>query len=341
MHLKPSIGGLLLFSVIIFAGCEKKPEGPYPQRDISVYIFSSPGGGTDTWTRMLAEMMSKELGVGMVCSNLPGAKGGTGAMRVWNSKHYGYSLLGASETSVFFGINDVAPPVDQWRFFIAGGSPGAVAVHSDSPYTSIEMLAVAAKQRPGSVKVSNSGHGKLWHIKALFLEKALGATFKHVPYNGSGPALTALLSREVDMVSCSCSEMSEYVKAGLVRPLIVTDRTAMDFEGFGTVRSAVEVFPESEAQMATLSPWLGFMVPRDVDPERLEVLESAFLKVMASQPIEGFLKSEMARKIALCGEAADALVKEMQQVASWTAHDMGIARKSPEALGLQKPTDWK
>lgn len=330
---------IIAMVVITLSGGCKKEDGPYPQRDIFVYIFSSQGGGTDTWIRHLSALISRELKVNMVCTNLPGAMGGNGAMRVWNSPHDGYTILGASETSVFFGVNDVAPMVDKWKFFIAGGSQGIFAVRNDSPYTKIEELAEHIKEHRGEMKVSNSGKGKLWHIKAVQLERALGGSLKHIPYNGSGPAITALLSGEVDAVSCSCAEIGEYVKAGLVRPLLVTDVTPVTFDGFGPVRSAIEVYPDMEMGLKNLFQWLGFMFPHDVDQERLKTFEDAFKQAIESPQFAQFLQMQMARKIALCGDEASQLVDRMQTIASWTAKELGIARKDPEELGIPRYPD--
>lgn len=322
--------------IILSDGC-KKEDGAYPQRDIFVYIFSSQGGGTDTWIRQLSALMGRDFGVNMVCTNLPGAKGGTGAMKVWNSPHDGYTVLGASETAVFFGINDVAPMVDKWRFFIAGGSQGIFAVRTDSPHANIEALAQRTKEYPGKIKVGNSGQGKLWHIKAVQLERAMGGSLKHIPYNGSGPAITALLSGEVDAVSCSCAEISEYVRAGLVRPLVVTDIEPVTFEGVGLIRSAVEVYPDIENELTSLFQWLGFMLPHDVDQETLNTFEDGFLRAVESSQFTEFLKVQMARKIALCGDEANPLVDRMQRAASWTARDLGIVRRDPSELGIPRP----
>ncbi|MHC4682279.1 MAG: tripartite tricarboxylate transporter substrate-binding protein, partial [Planctomycetota bacterium] len=236
-------------------------------------------------------------------------------------------------------INDVAPMVDKWRFFIAGGSQGVFAVKADSPYASIEALAEQAQTNPGKIKVGNSGQGKLWHIKAVQLERAMGGSLKHIPYNGSGPAITALLSGEVDAVSCSCAEIGEYVKAGLARPLLVTDVTPVTFDGFGSVRSAIEVYPDMEMGLKNLFQWLGFMLPDDVDQERLRTFEGAFQRAIASPEFAQFLQMQMARKIALSGDEAGQLADRMQTIASWTAKELGIGRKDPEQLGIPRPRD--
>ncbi|MFQ3620083.1 MAG: hypothetical protein SNJ78_03955 [Spirochaetales bacterium] len=75
---------LLVLSIGLVVGGGKKEE-TYPSKPITVYIFSSQGGGTDVWVRHLAGLMEKDLGVSIVCHNLPGANGGTAGMKVWNS----------------------------------------------------------------------------------------------------------------------------------------------------------------------------------------------------------------------------------------------------------------
>jgi tripartite-type tricarboxylate transporter receptor subunit TctC len=200
-------------------------------------------------------------------------------------------------------------------------------------------LAEFAQENRGKIKVGNSGQGKLWHIKAVQLERAMGGELKHIPYNGSGPAITALLSGEVDAVSCSCAEIAEYVKGGLVHPLIVTDVESVNFDGFGSVPSAIEVYPNMKSELRSLFQWLGFMFPYDVDPEKLKVFENAFKRAVESPEFSKFMQMQMARKIALCGEEANQLVERMQRIASWTSMELGIARKDPEELGINKPPD--
>ncbi len=326
----------ILYMLSLAQGCGKPKSSTYPGKNIKVHIFSSQGGGADQWSRHLAVLMAKELGVNLVCVNLPGAKGGTGAMRVWNSPHDGYTVLGASETSLFFGVNDVAPTADNWEFFIAGGSPGVIAVHSDSPYQTIEALMEGAQENPGWVKISNSGQGKLWNIKAIQLEQAAGVKFQHVPYNGSGPAVTALLSKEVDAVSCSAGEAVELIRGGMIRPLIVTETYGVDFENFGFVRPATEIYPSIEYGL-NLFQWLGFLIPNDVSPEVLETFGRAFDKAISDPTTDEFVKAQKAKKIGLRGKGAKELALKMQSIASWQLKELGIAKKDPVDLGIAKP----
>jgi len=331
---------LLILGIIVSWGfAAGKAEAKYPSKPITVYIFSSQGGGTDVWVRHLAALMEKDLGVSILCHNLPGANGGTAGMKVWNSPHDGYTVLGASETALFFGVNDVSPTAKNWEFFIGGGSPGVIAVHKDSPYKTIQELVQAAKEKPNTIKISNSGRGKLWHIKAMQLEKGAEVQFQHVPYNGSAPAITALLSKEVDAVSCSAGEIAEYVRGGMARPLVMTETIEMFFEGAGQVPAGAALYPKAAFGFKNLFQWLGFMMPADTDKAVLERFGKAFVKAMDDPSTLPFIQQQKARKIALWGKEAKELALNMESIACWVSKDLGLAKKDPEALGIPKPKE--
>lgn len=329
----------VLACLLLMASCKQDRSQPkaYPHKNIFICVFSSQGGGTDRWARHMAALMEKDLGVNLVCNSLPGANGGTGAMKVWRAPHDGYTVLGASETSMFFGVNDVAPMADKWEFFIGGGSPGVLAVHSESPYETVQDLVKAAAAEPGKLKVGNSGRGKLWHIKAVQFEKGAGIRFQHVPYSGSGPAIVALLSKEVDIVSCSAGEIAEYVRGKKIRPLVMTETEGMDFEGSSHVPSATELYPKTAENYKDLFQWLGFMIPHDAPAEVLETFGLAFDKAMAHPKTDELAKLQKLRKIGLRGEEAKAMALRMQRIASWASEELGLARKNPAELGIPKP----
>jgi tripartite-type tricarboxylate transporter receptor subunit TctC len=326
------LAGTLLFA----AGAGEAKE--YPSKDINVYIFSSQGGGTDVWCRFLSTLMEEDLGVKIINTNMPGANGGTAAQKVWTSPHDGYTVLGASETSMFFGANDVAPTSKNWNFFMMASSGGIIAVPTASPIKNIDDLVNAAKKDPKNFTISNSGHGKLWHTKALTLEKAAGVQFKHVPYNGSGPAITAMLTGETMAVSCSTGEISEYIRAGIVRPIIITEAHGETLEGWdGEIPSAVKVFPNATFEFTNMFQWLGFMLPKDTPTEVVSRFEQAFKKAMANPKTAEFAKTQSARLLGLYGEDANNLAKNMEAVSWWMAEDLGIAKVSPQSAGIQRP----
>ena len=329
---------VLVVSGLLFAAGAEEQQEAYPSKDINVYIFSSQGGGTDAWCRFLSPLMAEELGVKIINTNLPGANGGTGAQKVWTSSHDGYTVLGASETSMFFGANGVAPTSKNWHFFIAAGSGGIIVVPADSPYKTIQEFVAAAKANPKAIKISNSGQGKGWHTKAVTLEQAAGVEFKHVPYNGSGPAITAMLSGETEAVSCSTGEVSEYIRAGLVRPLVITESKGETFEGWdGMVPAASGIYPKGEFAFSNMFQWLGFMLPIDTPDYAVKRFGEAFQKAMANPKTAEFAKVQSARLFGLSGAKAAELAKNMEAVSWWMSYDLGLAKTSPEKAGIPRP----
>ena len=309
----------------------------YPMRDITLVIGSSQGGGTDTWTRHLARLMEAELGVNIIASNLPGANGGNGATQVWNQPHDGYSVLGMSETTCFYGVNDVGPTAENWEFFIGGGSPGGIAVHGDSDYDDIQDLVAAANDSPNRVTISNSGNGKLWHIKAIQLEDAAGVEFQHVSYNGSGPARQALLTGEVDALSASLGEAIDLARGGQAKILVISEAEGMDVEGFGYIPSVPELYPGSEFGYQNLFQWLGFLMPADAPEEALRRFGEAFEAAINHPSTQELAESRISQVYGIWGQEAKELALNMEQVASWMSEDLGLAKVSPRELGIPRP----
>jgi len=322
---------------MLFAQAASEQTEAWPTRDISCYIHSNQGGGTDAWVRFLTPILEEELGVKITCTNLAGAKGGQAATKVYSAAHDGYSLLGTSETSMFYGSNDVGPTADKWNFYIAAGSAGIIVTTKDSKYKTIQELVEAAKANPDTVKIGNSGVGKGWHCKAILFEQGAGVKFKHVPYSGSGPALTALLSGEVDAVSCSTGEVAEYVRGGMVIPLVITENRSEKMEGYGEVPSAVALYPDTAFGLSNLFQFLGFALPDDTPQYILDKFGAAFDKAMKDPRTIKFAEDQIATIYDLKGEDAKKLTTNMQQVCWWLAQDLGLAVVSPEKAGIPRP----
>jgi tripartite-type tricarboxylate transporter receptor subunit TctC len=325
---------ILVFTlgVAFFAHAEK-----YPTKSVRVIIHSAAGGGSDTWARKVSALMEKDLGVKMVCTNKPGGKGGIAANFVWNSKHDGYTILGASETSMTYGVNGACEKTAKfWNFYISGGSPGVIAVLKDSPFETFEDLVKATRANPDTVKVSNAGIGKLWHLKSEMFKKYANIPIKHSPYNGSAPAIVALMSKEVDAVSCSAGEAGSYVESGKFRPLVMTEKDPFNFPGYGETPPITKFFPELNKYLP-MSQFLCLMVPKDTPKEILNRLGAAFEYAMQTPEMAEFMKKQNAVRYGLWGEPANKLAIDMEKKFSWYALELGITKVHPEKLGIEKP----
>lgn len=328
---------LLMLAGAVFAGGEKE-EGAYPERNINVIVHSSAGGGSDTWARKVSALMEDQLGVEFVVSNKPGGNGTIAANYVWNQPHDGYTLIGASESSMTYAVNG---GFDQgaraFHYFWSAGSPGVICVAGDSPFENFEDLVEAARAKPNSVSIAISGIGKLWHLKAEMVDKYGEVPLKDSPYKGSAPAITALLSGEVDALSCSTGEAASYIQSGDMRPLVITEDYSYDFDGYPeTVPAVTDFFPDMK-QYLPMSQGLCLLAPNDIPDEAFQALGKAFEKVMETEEMKDFIDKQEAVSIAMWGPEADKRAVEMEGRFSWFAEELGVAKVSPAELGIEKP----
>lgn len=311
----------------------------FPKKTITNVVFSSAGGGTDVMNRQLAAVMEKTMKQKMIVTNMPGGLGGTAAEHVWAQPHDGYTLLGVSETSSTFLVNNATKHgVKDWIFYIGAGSPGVIAVRADSPVRTFEDLIAAAKKAPRSVKVANSGKGKLWHIKAVIVEKNTGVKFLHLPYNGSNPAVIATLSGEADAISAALQEVSEHVRAGSLRLIVLTEEERLKMKGYESLPALAEFYPEVKRYFP-LQQWLGFAVPKDTPAPVTAALGEHFEKAMQNPELQKWLVDNQMESMALWGDKAGQFAERLEANLSWISYEMEIVKVNPSTLGIAKP-DW-
>jgi tripartite-type tricarboxylate transporter receptor subunit TctC len=195
----------------------------FPSRPIEIVVPVAPGGGTDIVARAFAEVARKYLPQPVVVLNRPGASGAIGMQEVLNARPDGYKVgLVYSDLAILPGLKRVRFSSDDFHMIaLLNADPGSVVVPVDSPWRSIEDMVAEAKRRPGTVKLSNSGPGSIWHMAAAAMEDKVGAQFLHVPFTGSAPGLAALMGNHVDAVTTSPGEAAAYVQGGKMRILAV------------------------------------------------------------------------------------------------------------------------
>ena len=326
---------VLLVSTVAF-GAER-----YPVRSLNNIVFSSAGGGTDVMNRYLASKLEQKFKQRMIVSNMPGGLGGTAVEYVWVQKHDGYTVLGCSESITTFLVNNATKHgVSDWHFFIAAGSPGVIAVDARSPYNTIEDFIKAAAKNPGKIKIANSGKGKLWNIKAAILERNAGVKFMHVPYNGSNSAIISVLSGETNAVSAALGEVSEHVRAGKLKVLLITEDSPVKDRTYANIPLITELYPES-AKYFPSRQWLGFAVPKDTPQAVITVLEDAFQQVMNDPETDKFMDQQYMEKLALSGQEANEFALGMEANLSWISQLLGFSKIDPAKLNIPKPAWMK
>jgi len=265
----------LLVSIAFCASASAAFAQDYPTHPVTMVVAFPPGGVAELTGRPTAIAMEKVLKQRVIIENKPGAAGATGNAYVANSKPDGYTVLMAlSSISVIpeaERLQGHKPPYELSQFApiaLVSADPVVLVVRSEAPWKTVQEFVAYAKQRPNKITYSSSGIYGALHMPFVMLEHATGASLWHVPYNGGGPAVQALLGSQVDVTVGGPATMIGQIKGGRLRPLA----------NFGDKRLAAlpEVPTLKEVGInAEYYIWCGLMAPAGTPPAIQQKLREA------------------------------------------------------------------
>ncbi len=207
-------------------------QADWPAKPVTVVVPSSPGGGTDTYGRILAQGLTEQLKQTFVVENKPGASGAIGATAVAQAAGDGYTLLVASNSSL--GINPVLYKTLQYdvaRDFapVTRGviAPMVIVAHPDAKVSTLAQLLERGKKEPAKLFFGTAGVGSPLYIGVRMIEAASGAQFSHVPYKGVGPAYQDLLAGRLQFMLTDLASVRQYIDTGKLLALAITDKSAL------------------------------------------------------------------------------------------------------------------
>ncbi|MCD0504951.1 tripartite tricarboxylate transporter substrate binding protein [Bordetella petrii] len=250
----------------------------YPTRPIEMVVAYQPGGGSDNTARAIAENAKAYFPQSIMVINKPGASGSIGWSYVAAGQPDGYKvllmnpemlvvpLMGIGKTT----IGDFQPIA---RFT---DDPSAITVRADAPWKTIEEFIADAKAHPEKVTISNAGNGTIPHMAAAALGESVGASFTHVPYQGSAPAIMGLLAGDVQATTVAYAELKQHVESGKLRTLAVMSAARID------TLPEVPTFKERGHDLQ-FSVWRGIGMPKGAPKEALDKWREAARKVYASE----------------------------------------------------------
>jgi tripartite-type tricarboxylate transporter receptor subunit TctC len=202
----------------------------FPSKPVTIIIPMSPGGARDVQCRAFASVAERIWGQAVVPLNKPGASGMIGMLAGAQAAPDGYTLTGTSTADMcaleWELANGRKPAVSRFDFVYIGMFtlfPHMLCVPIDSPWNSVADLLKDAKAKPGFYSFSSSGMNAGTHLPAEYLMDATGLKFRHVPYNGGGPAVTAIIGKHVDFGFATASSCMPLIQGMKLKPLAVTD----------------------------------------------------------------------------------------------------------------------
>ena len=251
------IVGLAAFAAGLDANGQRTPDH-YPSRPVRLIVPFAPGGGTDAMARVFGQKFSDSAGQTVVVDNRAGGGGTIGAEIAVRAAPDGYTLCMVS-TSYSTNAAMFKLPYDPIRditpIALLGDAGVLLTLHPSVPARSVKELIALAKAKPGYLNYASSGTGGNTHLATELFNIMAGTQMTHVPYKGTGPALTDLLAGNVQLIMGTLAVMLPHVKSGRLRGLAVT--TVKRNSAMPDVPTIAETLPGYEATL-----WYGIWGPK-------------------------------------------------------------------------------
>jgi tripartite-type tricarboxylate transporter receptor subunit TctC len=296
----------------------------WPNRTVKVVVPYGVGGVTDTMARLTADRLSKALKQTFVIENKPGAGGAIGVDYATNSPQDGYTILFVGST--LFTVLPLAQKVNYEPLktlipvSITGTNGMVLVVEKDAPYSTLREFIDYARANPGKITYSSGGAATNNHLSTAYLAGKEKLDMVHVAFKGGQAALTAVLSKSVDMHFGNSSDLIEPVKGGKVKALAVSTRERMP--QLPNVPTVAETVPGYE-----YVAWNGYAVTGGVPAEVRERLAQA-LAPIARDP-------DVIRIFSNLG--IDSVGTTPEQAVESVRKDMPVYAATVELAGVKKP----
>jgi tripartite-type tricarboxylate transporter receptor subunit TctC len=272
----------------------------YPTRPVRLIIGYPPGGSADITARQLGQWLSERLGQPFVIESRPGASTNIATEAVVRAPPDGYTLLLVAPANAinatlyeklnFNFISDIAPVAGIIRF------PNVMVVNPLVPAKSVPEFIAYAKANPGRLNMASSGNGSTIHVSGELFKMMTGVNMVHVPYRGGAPALTDMISGQVQVMFDNVPTSIEFIRAGKLRALAVT--TATRSEVLPDLPTVADFVPGYEA-----SAWYGVGVPKGTPDDIIDKLNKEINAILADPKAKARLADLGASLLA--GSPAD------------------------------------
>jgi len=314
---------MLLLAAMLLAA-PALAQSPSFERPIRIIVPIAPGGGTDVFARLLAEIIGTSLGQPIVVENRPGASSTIGTQFVAEQRADGTTLLFTANAPI-----TAAPHVMTTRYtldqldpmFIVGHTGFTLCVRQDSPITTAQELIAAMRAAPGRMTYGTDGVGGNMHLAAERLFRALGLEATMVPFQGAAQTLTAFSGGHIDLYGGSIAVAMPAIRDGRARCLMLTQRaqhpevpTAAGLDALGV--------PNEETLI-----WWGMLAPRGMPADRRAALMAAFDAAWRTERFQTQLARSGVTQIFRDSAASAALITEENDALARVVRQIGIERQ--------------
>jgi tripartite-type tricarboxylate transporter receptor subunit TctC len=279
----------ILFALALLGSAQALAQS-YPMHPVRMLVPFAAGGTVDIVARLVGAKLGEDLGQPFIVENKSGAGGTIAATALAKSPGDGYTLMMMHEGLTFNATLYPDLPYDTLRDIApvayVGATPNALVVTNAMPVNTLQEFLAYARKNPGQISYGSGGVGSAGHLSVELLQSLAGLKLNHVPYKGSGPAITDLISGQIQMMLLTMPAVMPYVKGGKVRALATS----------GARRSPAlpEVPTISEAGIPGFeyTPWYGVFAPGTLSKELTVRLNRAVDKTLTDPDVRGKLAQQ-------------------------------------------------
>jgi tripartite-type tricarboxylate transporter receptor subunit TctC len=252
----------------------------FPSRPVRIVVPQTPGGASDALARIMAQKLSEKWGQPVVVENRAGAGGNIGMDLVAKSAADGYTLLMSYVGSHAINVSiykklPFDPEADFSAVATLANVPFVAAANASLPVGNIKELAAYAAKNP--VSFGSAGNGSVNHLLGEMFSSTSQVKMLHVPYKGAAPALTDLISGQIQLVFTSLPSIAQHIRAGTVKGLGVTgSKRAQAFKDIPTIA-------ESGYPGFVINPWFGLFAPKGTPPAVVRQLNADINKILSDK----------------------------------------------------------
>jgi len=304
----------LLFALPLLMSAPMAVAQAYPVKPIRMIEPFPPGGTTDIIARGVAVRMQEILGQSFIIENRGGAGSTIGTEALARSSPDGYTVGFVSSAHVFNAAILPKLPYDSVKDFtalgIAADVPTMVVAHPSLPVKSVKELVALARRNPGQLNYATSGAGTVGHLAMELLSSQAKISMAHIPYKGSGQAITDAVGGYVTLMAASMPVFVSHVQAGKLRPLGVTSaKRSPALPNVPTI--AEQGFPGYE-----VSSGFGMLAPANFAAAMVRTINSALVKSLQDPSVRERLSSQGAEPVGSTPEAHEQMIRG--EIARWT-----------------------
>jgi tripartite-type tricarboxylate transporter receptor subunit TctC len=289
-------------------------QAPYPNKPIKWIVPYTPGGITDSVTRIVTQKLSEALGQPIVIENKPGANSIVGAEAAAKSPPDGYTVVTvigghAANATLYAGRLSFDPVKSFAPISLAGIAPLIMTANNNFPVKDVKELVDYAKANPGKVSFGSSGVGSATHLTFELLKQTAGINMVHIPYKGTAPALAAELAGDIQVLGDVPSSLMPHVRAGKIKALAL----------FSSKRSAgapeVPTIAEAGGPAIEGSTWVLFLAPAGTPPAIVSRISSEVAKIVQSPEMKARFEQLGIEAVGSTPQEAGKFLED--EVAKW------------------------